>query len=420
MIHFLRSPFVRIIDKRPVKVTGSSMEPLFQGGDLVFFKKITGDNFKTNDIVLVGSKDNFFVHRVIYRNGKLAVTRGDNNHKSDGFINLKRVLAKATLIKRGSNTFPPSHIYLIQSSHYLKEIMKLKRIFDKKNIRYSYLKGLPVHFYYEGAHPKKLYFDCDIIVDRESAEKVDSIFINSGYQRIDSSMIKAARLGHGTAPEVSYRKIISGFPVNFDIHFEAVFMMTQLPHLEFLYPKALLSRLTGEILETSKTIEINGIPLPILNENMQAIYLCLHFFHHNFRGIQRLELIHKVIEKSVKRDKKFFSKCSRIISAYELQNFTTPVFSLLIKYFKTDIPQSFMKSISPKSKVYDFLLPKTGSLDMFDSDSRINSGIIRFRNLVIFSPRPFYVKMLTFFHPKVILYFFYASVNRLSYFLKAA
>lgn len=420
MIHRLKTSLSRIIDNHPLKVTGNSMEPLFQSGDMVSFKKIPSNSVKINDMVLVGSRQNFFVHRVIYRNKSMAVTRGDNNLKSDGFISLNRIIARATMIERDRATFPPSHIYLIQSSHYLKEIIKINEAFESQNIKYIFLKGLPVHFFYEGSHPKKLYFDCDLLVDRKSAAAIDRIFIKNGYKRIDSSLIKNGGLDLKTAPEISYRKIISGFPVNFDVHFEAVFTMTQLPHLEPFYSKALLDRLTQELFRNVRIVKINGVSLPILRDEILVIYLSLHFFHHNFKGIQRLELIHKVIEKSRISKRKFYARCLQIVSTYHLHNFIYPVFLLLHKYFKTHIPQSFMKSISPKSKVFLQLISSKNRLDIFDSDSRINSGIVRFRNLFILSPRPLYIRLLVFLDPKVIFYFFYSSVKRLSYFLKEA
>jgi len=399
----------------PFKATGSSMHPLLIKNDLIYLEKIKG-KLEVNDIVLIKNRGNLLIHRIIYKKGSYCITRGDNNLLSDGKIQIRQIIGKIIKVKRDGNLFKPEDIYLLQSTLYLREIRKFIKILRKNNINHVFLKGLPIHLYYDKRHAKRLYFDCDILVDRKKLYKIDEILLKLGYKKLDTDLSPDIKKGAASYQEMSYRKIVSGFPVNFDIHYDAVFMMTQLPHLEALYPKKLLDKFTDELLNEKRNIKLNDEYFYILKPEFLIIYLALHFFHHNYRGAFRLELLHKVILQSGHDNKNIFLTVSDRIKAYRLENFVYPAFILLEKYFDTNLPGFFINSIKPISPMK---MSKINKLNIFDSQPRIKGGIDRFIYLFRFSPEPIYKKMWVFFNRYVIIYILLTLRKILSYYLKA-
>jgi Peptidase S24-like. len=146
----------------PLKSTGQSMLPILRPNDIVYFKKIPFLKIKVNDLIIFKKKNQLITHRVIYKTKKYLITKGDNNPNSDGKIYPKQILGRVYQVKRNGQIFKPETFYLIQSTHYFSEIVKIKNEFDKENINYVFLKGLPLHLYFEGTHPKRLYADCDV------------------------------------------------------------------------------------------------------------------------------------------------------------------------------------------------------------------------------------------------------------------
>lgn len=391
---------LNLIDQTPIKSSGNSMEPLLYDGDVIYIEKIKKNLIDINNILLI-KKGQLFIHRVIYKNRRYLITKGDNNSLSDGKIKPNQILGRVFKIKRGKNFYKLDDIYLIQSGYYLKEIIKIKNLFEKNGIKYVFLKGLPLHLFFEGTHPKRLYFDCDILVDRKNLTKIKQIFSSQGYKQHDIPLEN--KKPRHEKQEIAFQKIINGLPVNFDVHFEPVFMMTQLGHLEALYPKKLLDQMTEEFMENKRTVKINNNFFPILSKTDLIIYLALHFFHHNFQGAFRLDFLNKVIRQSrLKRTD--WIKIQQKINKFNLENFLTSVFFLLKKYCQTPLP--------------DFIKDKKIEVNIFDSESRISSGIARFRNLLFLSPYPLSKKLFVFANPEVISSIFFISRKKLSYFLR--
>ena len=130
------------------------------------------------------------------------------------------------------------------------------------------------------------------------------------------------------------------------------------------------------------------------------LYLALHFFHHNFQGAFRLELLDKVIKKYKLREKDWLGIKFKM-AEFSLNNFVEPVFYLLRKYFRTPIPR--------------LINGKKIEVNIFDSEPRIVSGIKRFRNLLFLSPNSFWRKTLIFLNPGVIYSSFFVLKERLFY-----
>ncbi len=387
---------------------GSSMLPILRSDDVVYFKKTCLKNLKINDLVLVKKSHQLFTHRIIYKktvfkkDSLYLITKGDNNPESDGKIYPKQIIGKVTKVKRDGKEFDPNQIYLLQSSLYFQEIIRIKSLLEKQKINFVFLKGLPLHLCYEKEHPRRIYADCDVLIDKKNFQKAEKIIEKFGYKKTIEGKKQV---------ENNYFKVINGFPVVFDIHLEPAFLMTQFSGLEALYPQKLIDRLTEELLNNKKQIIINNEKFLILNSKFLILYLSLHLFHHNFRGAFRYEFLDKVIRKS-RLSTNDWQNIASIINNYQLTNFVSPVFVLLKKYYKTPIPGFFLKDI--KSNFMNFINFK--NLGIFDDESRIPAGINRFKNLFFLSPRPLFVKVLIIFNPQVLYSIFWILQKKLSSF----
>lgn len=380
-----------------LKTVGQSMFPLLLDNDVVYFKKIAYSMLKEDDIALVEKNNFFFTHRIIYKTDSYCITKGDNNAKSDEKISPKKISGKVYQIKRGNHLINIDEVYLFQSSLYFQEIIKVKNVLEKEGVDFIFLKGLPFHLYYEKRHPKRLYADCDILIKPRDQKKIEAIFVKFGYKKT-----------HPTLPEISYSKIINNFPIVFDVHLKAVFLMTQINRLESLYPEKLVLDFTNDLFLNKKSVKINGQSFFILNSTYLIIYLSLHFFHHNFMGIFRLKLLDKVIRQSRLKNSDW-KKIREEINRFRLNNFIAPVFFLLKKYYQTPIPDF----IHPPNRRVNLK-----NLGIFDSEERMAAGIRRFDNIFRLSPQPLLVKLTVLLNYEVIMWTFLALFERLFRFSK--
>jgi signal peptidase I len=383
-----------------LKAEGSSMTPLLRPNDVLYYKKTTFNQCRINDLIMAQKRGQLFTHRIIYKTNNYLVTKGDNNTQSDGKIYPKQIIAKAYQIKRNGEVFDLANLYLLRSTLYFQEIIKIKKAFEVKKIDFVFLKGLPLHLYFEKAHPQRIYFDCDVLIDKKDFKKAEEVLTGHGYKKSDTSLSKTQKQLKDKEIEGVYYKKINGFPVVFDLHVEVAFMMTQLGKLDALYPQRLIDKLTKDFLREKQEVTIQGSSFYLLSSISLIIYLALHFFHHNFRGAFRLEFLDKIIcKKSL--NVQSFNRLYTIIKRYHLQNFVYPVFVLLKKYYQTPIPNRFLKLIQPSNfltlKLYDFK-----NLNIFDDEPRIKAGIHRFKNLFFLSPNPLWKKVLVFINLQVI------------------
>jgi len=386
----------------PLKSTGQSMLPILRPNDIVYFKKTPFLKIKVNDLIIFKKKNQLITHRVIYKTKKYLITKGDNNPNSDGKIYPKQILGKVYQIKRNGQIFNPETFYLIQSTHYFSEIIKIKKKFDKENINYVFLKGLPLHLYFEGTHPKRLYADCDVLIDKKDFQKAEEILLKNHYQKAELHWSKTAKKLQKKELEATFYKKNNQFIITFDIHLQLVDLsIVHLGHFNELYPQKLIDNLTEEFLKTKRKIKINNEKFLILNTCYLILYLSLHLFHHNFTGSFRYDFLDKVIKKSKISIKKW-QDIAVIIKKYQLNKFVFPVFFLLKKYYKTSVPPLFIRSIQPINPLTRKLINKLTKINIFNDEPRIRAGIKRFLYLFIFSPSPFWKKILIIFNPQVI------------------
>jgi len=240
------------------------MMPILKDQDRVSFEKINFKNTKTNQLLLIKKKD-YFVHRVIYKTNKYLVAKGDNNLRSDGKIYPHQIVGRVLQIKRDGQIINPESLYLIQSTVYFQEIVKIKKAFEKESVDFVFLKGLPLHLYYEKTHPQRFYFDCDVLVDKKDVARAEKTLIKRGYKKTKTELSKTHSQIKNKDVENSYVKKINNFVVVFDLHLEPAFLMTQIGRLNGLYPQSLIDWLTNKLISTSRIVKIDGWSFRILN-----------------------------------------------------------------------------------------------------------------------------------------------------------
>ena len=384
-----------------LKSQGNSMYPFLLSGDVIYYQKKSFKTYTQGDIVMVEKKGRLMTHRVIYKHANYYITKGDNNTGADGKITPSHLIAKAVKIKRRNKLIYPENIYLFQSTLYFQEIVKLKKAFEKENIGFVILKGLPLHLYFEKIHPRRLYADCDFLIDKTDFEKAEMLFLQNGFKKIITSYSFIHKLLKDKPTEISFVKKINGFPIVFDIHFEPVFLMNQLGRLDALYPQMLIDPMTDEFLRTKKTVKVGSESFYVLDTACLILYLALHFFHHNYRGIFRLELIHKII-RNTKNRKETMNQVQDKIKRYKVQYFVYPVFALLKKYFDTPLSIHFIKSIKPVRGKLIYIKKNILNKNIFEDENRLEAGLNRFKNLFELSSEPLWRKLIIFIKPSVI------------------
>jgi len=402
-------------NKFSLKARGSSMLPLLKSGDLVYYQRINFSKLLINDLVLVKKQNFFFTHRVIYKTPKYVITKGDNNLESDGKVFPKQIISKVIKVKRGSRELTPESLYLIQSTHYLQEIVKINTAFAQKGLKYLFLKGLPLHLYYEKAHPRRLYADCDVLVNSKYLSLATKILKKHGYQQANKELSAGLKKIKNYEPElVFYKKLASGFMVTFDLHQELVFQMTELGKLNNFYSQNMLSQFTSAAFFKKRLIRLNKASYPIFSANYLILYLALHLFHHNFEGAFRYQFLCEVIKKESGKARFSWAEVEMLIKKYRLQSFVYPVFVLLKKYYFAKLPSKFLQSIKPQSQLQQKVVTRIiKNTDIFSTEPRIKAGIRRFTYLFLLSPESLWRRVLVFFQPSVLFSILWVIKKRL-------
>jgi signal peptidase I len=393
---------VDISTVKGLKTYGSSMLPILRDGDFVYIRKITFFQLKINDIVVIKVKNLYMTHRIIYVSPTYIVTKGDNNRKSDGKIYPNQIVGKIYKIKRGNKIYPLETLYMIQSSYYMREIRKINTLFTSKRIDFVFLKGLPIYLHYFKTIPHKLYADCDLLINRSQLKIVDSIMKKCGYIKLIDPLFN---VDEKSLPELSYVLKGSKVPVVFDIHLEPVFLMTKVENSNLLYPRDFLDALTVELLSNKQYSTNDGLKYPILDSQYLVLYLLLHFFHHNFNDIRRLELVDFIVRKEgvKKNTDDFWKTITEAAYKYRLKNYIYPSLILLKKHFQTPIPSKLLASFKPGGLANLYISKRILSHFSFTDQNRTQSGIERFTNIFFLSDAPYYMKVVSLFNKQIIL-----------------
>ena len=385
------------------------MIPVIYPNDGVYIRPVKTSELKVNDIVTFQRQRKLITHRIIYKTSRYYVTKGDNNFESDGKVYPNSIIGKVYKIKRGGQVFSPESLYLIQSSRYFQEIVKVKRAFEKAKIDFLFLKGFPLHLYFEKSHPRRIYADCDILIHPKYMKTVKTILESKKYLILKNYLTKTHEAMKKNTADVYYYKKIKNYNILLDLHYEVDLLTPHISNATVLYPQKYINELTEECLKNRRPIKIDGIPFWILDTDYLIVYLALHIFRHNYQGAFRFQFLDTVIRKEG-LNPIFVKHLASIIRKYRLQNFLYPVFVLLKKYYVTSIPRSLSDNIRPTNL---YLLPFILRTDIFGEDSRLRGGINRFRNLLFLSPEPWQKKIWVFFNPQVAYSFFWVFWKKL-------
>ncbi|HVT01181.1 MAG TPA: nucleotidyltransferase family protein [Patescibacteria group bacterium] len=336
----------QLLRLRHVKTFGNSMSPLLIDGDIVYLKRKKFDLITIDDIVCIYKREKLFTHRVIYRANNYIITRGDNSSVSDGRSYSRNIVGVVEKIKREEEIYGINDLYLIQSTLYLKEVLKLQRAFKKTSLDFVFLKGLPLYLYLDGELPKRIYADCDLLVDNFIL--AERIFKKLGYrkERLGKDMFQMKK-----DKEASFYKLVKGFPVVFDLHKEVVFIMVRAGNLNMLYPQSLIQKLTNKFLVEKKYIRLkkHGELLPILSMENLIVYLCLHLFNHNFAGPYRYDFLNKVLKKKFD-----LHDVLQTINDFQLVKFVYPAFFLLKKYYFSKTSAEVIKKMNMSINIHKY------------------------------------------------------------------
>jgi signal peptidase I len=79
-------------------VTSGSMWPTFKAGDLVLVKGVNGDVLGVSDIAVYKHENGFAIHRVIKKNEKNFITKGDANTSEDAPVSYNQLVGRAVEI----------------------------------------------------------------------------------------------------------------------------------------------------------------------------------------------------------------------------------------------------------------------------------------------------------------------------------
>lgn len=391
--------------RKPIKSFGYSMLPILRDGDIIYIKKVKFQNLRTNDIICFKKNKRFLTHRIIYRSKSYVITRGDNNAFADGKITTSKVIGKIYKIKRDKDYFSPDDIYLFQSTHYFNELITVTKLFDIYDLNYVFLKGLPLHLFYEKKLPKKIYADCDLLVHPKNLKKLLSLLINHGYKKYNYTSELDKKLNmFDREGEVSYYKIVNGLKIIFDIHSEVVFSSTSIGKIKSFYSHGQINKLSDQILDNKRIVTLNNIKFPILTPDYLLLYLSLHFVNHNYRGIQRLEFISKILEIEIKKiGGNLLFNISKIAKEHNLLSFISPVFLLLLKYFPSRLLRKYINIFTiSKFPFYKRHYIKTKILNINIFDDQIIGGE-HFIQLFFLSSNHFLFKILVFLNLSILL-----------------
>ena len=382
-----------------IRAQGNSMFPLLRNGDTVEYLHVPFHVIKLNDIVLMYQSNMFVTHRVIYKTQTSCITRGDNNASADPPIKKGRIIAKVVRFKRRGAWHSVQDVYRAQSALYLHEIQKVETILRLYKVPHVFLKGVLISLHYEHTVPQRIYADCDILVRRSEWSILQNIFSLLGYTLQDKSLFtKQKDIQH--TPEISYFKEVYKTLVVFDVHFEPVFLMTQLGGMGLLYPPKPLKHLGEQIITRGKHRMIQGSSYTMCDDPDQVLYLALHLFHHNYTDSVRYQLLDAVIRRST--TKEMWRALITTIKEYRLDGYVYLVFVLLKKYYKTPLPPSFIPTITPppfKKWIAHKIAKRT---NIFSQDTRAKAGITRFILIFLLSPEPMWKKIFLFVHPEVV------------------
>lgn len=366
----------------------------FQNKDVVYFKKVKFLEINAGDVVLVKRMRVQLVQKVVYKAATYLLAESGKENELDIKIRNNQVIGKAMFIERKGEKIELEAFYSYRSLLYLKELIRVKKELVKQNINFLFLKGLPIHLYYEGTYPRRVYRDCDILVAKKDFLKTIKALRKIGYTGDTNALPKIK----DKLKEQNYLKSIKGVKIILDIHKDVVFI-TSRSKIGYLYPESNISKLTNIFLGEKAEIEVYGEKFPALSKENFFIYSSLHLFNHNYVGTFRYELIKNILM----RNKIDFQLIESRINEYNLKNFVFPLILFLEKYYHLDFPTQFKKNIKPNKKVLFFIKKTVMKNKIFNDINIAHNDKIRIKYHFHLCPSPIYLRVFAFLNIKTLL-----------------
>lgn len=376
---------------------GLSMVPFILPKDkpLIF----QASSYKLNDIIVFKKRDRLIAHRIIYVSpGKsFFIIKGDNNLASDGKIKNEKILGKVTKVKRGNQIIDLSHVYLAQSFSYLRALNEVVKKLNSDKTSFIILKGLPLHLFYTGKVPKRLYVDIDILVRSKDFERVTKILEKEGFVPLPSRFF-GKRVKEPS--QVSLVKPVKPFPIEIDLHKEATPGFAKAREINRLLPSRDI--FDEYLFNNIKKVRINDTSFPVLKTEALCLYLLLHLFRHNFKGAHRFELLDTIL----RREKINWKEISNKLSVFEFTSFVYPAILLLKDLYQTPIPGKFLRDISPNlsKRIIARIIAKT--VNPFSRRGRAFEGSEKALFVLSLSPKGIKDKLEVLISRKTLGYFF--------------
>ena len=383
-----------------IRLSSNSMHPILEK-DSVTIKRVSSKNIRINDIIVINDQNRHFAKRVLYKNKKTLIIKGDNELRSATYNS--DTLYKLVKVNRDGTNCDPEEIYKIQTLLYSNELTTLNSALQKQNINFLFLKGLPLNIYITGKPPRRLYSDCDLLVQKNHLKSFERIANSLGFRQENSARLNTPNSFKNKVTEISYVKKVNGFPIILDVHAEVVFMMNETAALNEFFPQSIINNITNSFLRSKKLVKIDNQTFPILSDLNLVFYLALHIFHHNYKGYNNYHFFDLVFKKT----KIDLPKLNTLIDKTKTNNFLYPVFTLYKKYYNPNLSTKFIQNVHQNQNI----IYSGDTINIFDEQSRINAGINRFILLMILSPLPKAKRLTVLFNPSVIFSFFLLVVD---------
>ena len=356
-------------------------------------------SYKLNEIIVFKKRDRLIAHRIVYvsPDKNFFITKGDNNLSADGKVKKEKILGKVTMVKRGNQIIDLAHLYLAQSFSYLRALKEIVKKLNSDKIAFIILKGLPLHIFYTGKIPKRLYVDIDILVRGKDFGRVTKILEKEGFVPIPSRFF-GKRIKEPS--QISFVKPAKPFPIEIDLHQEATPGFAKAREINRLLPSGDI--FNEYLFKNIKKIRVNDASFPVLKTEALCLYLLLHLFRHNFKGGHRFELLDTIF----RQEKIDWKEVSDKLSLFEFTNFVYPAILLLKNLYKTPLPRKFLRDISPSpsKKILADIMIRT--VDPFSRRGRAFEGSQKAVFVLLLSPKGLKEKFKVLVNRKTLVYFF--------------
>jgi hypothetical protein len=138
------------------------------------------------------------------------------------------------------------------------------------------LKGMPLSVALYGDPARRGLGDIDLLIDPSRLRDADAVLVAGGFERVMPAILSPARVAHHLrwSKTFIYRAPQSGTLV--ELHHRLTHVPTLLP-IRF-----------DEAWQDRRTVTVGGVPMFVLGEAEEALYLCVHGAHHRWERLRWL------------------------------------------------------------------------------------------------------------------------------------